>query len=67
MLSQKEAAGFLVDGFPRNRDNLNGWEREMSDKVNVNFVLYVKAPLDVCVERCLKRGQGRTDDNIVGA
>lgn len=38
----------------------------MSDKVNVLFVLFFDAPEEVCVERCLSRGQagsGRSDDN----
>uniref|UniRef100_A0A915D8H5 UMP-CMP kinase n=1 Tax=Ditylenchus dipsaci TaxID=166011 RepID=A0A915D8H5_9BILA len=63
MEAEKEAIGFLVDGFPRNQDNLDGWQKEMHDKVNVHFVLYLSAPLDICVDRCLNRGQNRTDDN----
>lgn len=58
-----EIRGFLVDGFPRNQDNLDGWQREMADKTKVHFVLYLSAPIDVCVKRCLGRGQGRSDDN----
>jgi UMP-CMP kinase len=57
--------GFLVDGFPRNKDNLDGWQREMSDKTDVIFVLVLHAPLEICIQRCLNRGQGRTDDNEV--
>jgi len=63
MEAQPDAIGFLVDGFPRNQDNLDGWQREMSDKVKVHFVLYLTAPLTICVDRCLNRGQNRTDDN----
>uniref|UniRef100_A0A1B0A671 UMP-CMP kinase n=1 Tax=Glossina pallidipes TaxID=7398 RepID=A0A1B0A671_GLOPL len=58
---------FLVDGFPRNQDNLDGWNRQMSDKVDFQFVLFFDCPEDVCVDRCLTRGQsgsGRSDDNI---
>lgn len=57
---------FLIDGFPRNWDNVNGWEKMMSKFVNLLFVLYLDAPEDVCVERCLNRsdGSGRTDDNL---
>jgi len=58
--------GFLIDGFPRNRDNLDGWTRQMSEKVRELFVLYINAPIEVCVQRCLRRGQGRSDDNEVG-
>ena len=38
---------FLVDGFPRNKDNLDGWEREMLDKVNLRFVLFFDCSEDV--------------------
>ncbi len=31
---------FLIDGFPRNQDNLQGWNQEMGDKTNLLFVLY---------------------------
>jgi len=57
---------FLVDGFPRNENNLQGWERDMSSKVLLRFVLYFDCPEDLCVERCLSRGlsgSGRSDDN----
>ena len=57
---------FLIDGFPRNQNNYDGWQREMSGKVNVHFVLYFDCPEEVCIDRCLSRGaagSGRTDDN----
>ncbi|KAI1721821.1 adenylate kinase domain-containing protein [Ditylenchus destructor] len=63
MLKEENAPGFLIDGFPRNQNNLEGWQREMGDKVKVHFILYLSAPLNICYERCLNRGQGRTDDN----
>lgn len=31
---------FLIDGFPRNADNLEGWNREMDGKADVKFVLF---------------------------
>jgi adenylate kinase family enzyme len=65
MHSRPSAPGFLVDGFPRNQDNLDGWQHTMSEKAKVLFVLVLNAPLEVCVQRCLNRGQGRTDDNEV--
>ncbi|KAH8311129.1 hypothetical protein KR044_004523 [Drosophila immigrans] len=58
---------FLIDGFPRNQDNLDGWERQMDGKTDVQFVLFFDCSEDVCVERCLGRGQsgsGRSDDNM---
>ncbi|KAJ6638938.1 UMP-CMP kinase [Pseudolycoriella hygida] len=58
---------FLIDGFPRNRDNLDGWTLQMSEKVDLQFVIVFDCTEEVCVERCLKRGaagSGRTDDNL---
>lgn len=39
---------FLIDGFPRNENNLDGWEREMTeDKCEVKFVLFFECPEEV--------------------
>merc|ERR1712020_102299 len=57
---------FLIDGFPRNEDNLTGWNEAVGDKVNLKFVLFLDCSQETCVNRCLKRGaegSGRTDDN----
>lgn len=57
---------FLIDGFPRNQDNLLGWEKTMSDKVRLRFVLFFDCSDEVCRGRCLGRGiagSGRSDDN----
>lgn len=69
MNQTKQATGnnkFLIDGFPRNKDNLQGWNRKMADKVQLLFVLFFECSEDQCVERCLKRGEssGRSDDNL---
>lgn len=55
---------FLIDGFPRNQDNLDGWNEEMKAKVNLKFVLVFDCTEAACVERCLNRNSGRSDDNI---
>ncbi|KAF7223293.1 UMP-CMP kinase isoform X2 [Nothobranchius furzeri] len=56
---------FLIDGFPRNEDNLHGWTRVMDGKAKVKFVLFFDCGTEVCINRCLERGKssGRTDDN----
>lgn len=57
---------FLIDGFPRNKNNLEGWNLAMADKVELLFVLFFDCSQDACVNRCLKRGaagSGRSDDN----
>lgn len=57
---------FLIDGFPRNKDNLDGWTEQMGEKANVKYVLFFDCGEDVCINRCLSRGEssGRTDDNL---
>lgn len=42
---------FLIDGFPRNEDNLTGWERQMGDKADIKFVLFIECPEEVRFER----------------
>ncbi len=40
---------FLIDGFPRNQDNLEGWNTEMGEKTNLQFVLFFE-----CDEQVMK-------------
>lgn len=60
---------FLVDGFPRNQDNVNGWESSMQGVCDVEAVIFIDCPEDKLEERLLSRGltSGRSDDNIVTA
>jgi len=66
--AMKESAknDFLIDGFPRNEDNLQGWTKVMGDKVDLKTVLFFHCTQEICTMRCLARGaagSGRTDDN----
>ena len=56
---------FLVDGFPRDMDNLKCWEDTMGDISHVQFLLFLDCPQDVMLARLLERGKtsGRNDDN----
>ncbi|XP_023653850.1 UMP-CMP kinase [Paramormyrops kingsleyae] len=65
MQQDQEKYNFLIDGFPRNKDNLQGWEKDMEGKADVRFILFFDCSNEVCVNRCLERGKnsGRTDDN----
>lgn len=69
-----EASGklnFLIDGFPRNLDNYQGWVKNMSH-VDVPSLLYLETTEQVMQDRILaraahaqKNGQAtRTDDNV---
>jgi len=65
-MTKSEKNNFLIDGFPRNEDNLQGWNKQMGDKVNLQCVLFFHCSQEICTARCLKRGaagSGRSDDN----
>ena len=65
-MNKSEKNNFLIDGFPRNEDNLEGWNKAMGDKVEQKFVLFFDCTREACVKRCLSRGaagSGRSDDN----
>ena len=61
---------YLIDGFPRNLDNQEGWIKVMGDDVNMEFVLFFDCPEEVMLERIMSRaqkaaaGQQRVDDNL---
>lgn len=58
---------FLIDGFPRNQENLITWYKLMSDHCIVDFVLNLECTEEVMKERILNRSKtsGRVDDNEV--
>lgn len=55
---------FLVDGFPRDPQNLQCWEDEMTPIADVKFLLFLDCPQDIMIDRLLERGKtsGRSDD-----
>ena len=57
---------FLVDGFPRNANNLSGWHAVASASLNVGGVLQYDCPEEVMEARLIERGKtsGRVDDNV---
>jgi len=38
---------FLIDGFPRNRDNLEGWNKAMEGVADVKMVLFFRCSEEV--------------------
>ena len=60
---------FLIDGFPRNWDNLHGWEGSMADTCLVEAVMFIDCPETELEKRLLHRGltSGRSDDNLATA
>ena len=42
---------FLIDGFPRNQDNVDGWNRVIASEADVKFVLFLDCSQDKMIER----------------
>lgn len=63
---EKGARLFLVDGFPRDEQNVAGWNEVMDGFAVVKLVLYFDCPEPVMEARLLERGKtsGRSDDNL---
>jgi len=61
---EKGTTKFLVDGFPRNEDNVQGWDKVIGDSMDIRGVLFFDLALEEMERRVLKRGEnsGRTDD-----
>ncbi len=56
---------FLIDGFPRNQENLEGWNTVMGNYCKVAFTFFFNCSEQVMENRLLERGKtsGRSDDN----
>lgn len=58
---------FLIDGFPRNQQNLDCWNKQMAQNVILLLVLFFECSSAVSEQRCLRRGaagSGRVDDSV---
>ena len=53
----------LLDGYPRNKENMEMWEREMRGQANVLGALYFEVTNEEMEKRILGRNEGRADDN----
>lgn len=56
---------YLVDGFPRNSENLEGWLEVFGTSCYIIGVIFLDCSDDVCLKRLKKRAEssGRIDDN----
>ena len=61
-MGESTASRFLIDGFPRNQDNVDGWERIVGKTADVKFCLFLDCPKEICLSRVMGREDGRTDD-----
>ena len=57
---------FLIDGFPRSKENWEGWSSVFGKEAEMPIMLFFECPFDVQQQRILKRAKysGRSDDNI---
>jgi len=54
---------YLIDGFPRNEENVQCFGEVLCPKINLLGVLNFECSAEEMQNRCLGRGQGRADDN----
>jgi len=55
----------MLDGFPRNQDNLDGWNQQIGNKANIKSVLFLECPDEICIQRCLGRGRHDDDNQVI--
>ncbi len=55
---------FLIDGYPRNLENWEGFKEVFGNDFRILATLYLYCEENICVDRLLSRGQssGRIDD-----
>ena len=64
MKSHKKGNTFIIDGFPRNEENLRVWNSTMKEQTELVNVVLFDCTEEKCLSRCLERGltSGRSDD-----
>lgn len=55
--------GFLIDGFPRNKENVTCFGENLASETTLLCTLFFDVDAETMKGRCLGRGQGRADDN----
>jgi len=57
---------FLLDGFPRSLNNMDGWYKIFGNDMPLPTMLYFECPYEVLEQRILSRAKysGRSDDNV---
>ena len=62
-ISKSSNKKILVDGYPRNQENMDVWDKVMKDAVDVKAALFFDCPAEEMKKRILGRKEGRADDN----
>ena len=63
-IMKSENKKILVDGYPRNQENMDVWDKVMKDVVDVKAALFFDCPAEEMKKRILARNQGRADDKL---
>lgn len=65
-LSAKKAKVYLIEGFPKNKENAEVWNKKLIEKYHLKHVFYFHCSLDVLEKRLVSRGKssGRADDQL---
>lgn len=58
----------LLDGFPRNKENLEEWNKQMTDICDIQAIIYFDCSKEIMKKRILEKSEGTTekksDDNV---
>ena len=56
---------YLFDGFPRNQENWDEFDKQLTDQVVVRNLIYFDCPQQTLIDRIMQRAKtsGRADDN----
>ena len=57
-----EIKNILIDGYPRNNENLEIWDKNMKNIDEIKAMLYFDGNNDIMMKRIHKRKDGREDD-----
>ena len=56
----KQYETILIDGFPRNMENLQGF---LEKQIPYKACIYIRLNSEIMLQRVLNRGEARSDDN----
>lgn len=69
--AKDKSATFLLDGFPRNQENLDVWKKILGNTAKIEFMLFLQTSDEVMMQRMQKRAEESetkraddTDDQI---
>lgn len=63
ILSQSPDNVIILDGYPRNKENIDVWDKVIGDEIHVLGCLFLECGDEIMKKRVLGRGEGRSDDN----